>query len=190
MHLLGHLLLFLVWVQIVVVGAMALEIQIRPASERDVATARTILLKQAMNPLAVKQERLLVANVVKSDDTTMSAGEIALAGFGQIRPVDENYAELASLYVMPGYRRKGIATMLISKLLEQYDAAAEATKQRRMVCLLTLRPTAPLYEPHGFRVIPKQEMPKALQFEYAAGSFISAVLGNDLICMLRPNPCP
>jgi ribosomal protein S18 acetylase RimI-like enzyme len=159
------------------VGAAAFEVQIRSAAADDVATARKILFKEAMNPLSVAKDRLLVANVVGSDT-------IVLAGFGQIRPVDENYSELASLYVLPDFRRRGVATKLISTLLERHDAACE----QRMVCLLTLRPTTPLYEPHGFRVVPKQDMPRALQFEYAAGSVISALLGNDLVCMLRPNP--
>jgi N-acetylglutamate synthase-like GNAT family acetyltransferase len=78
----------------------------------------------------------------------------------------------------------GVASKLILALLDKHDAEAAG----QQVCLLTQRPTTPLYESHGFQVVKKQDMPKALQVEYAAGSVISAFFGNDLVCMMRCTP--
>lgn len=173
--------------------AVAFDVHIRCATAEQVSTARRILVQQAMNPLAVTQLCLLVANVVHD------GGDLPeeMAGFGQIRPVDENHSELASLYVLPEYRRRGIATRLIAALLERHDnqnneAAATTpttTTTPTAVCLLTLRPTVPLYEAHGFGVVlHKRDLPAAMQWEYVAGSLLSAALGNDLVGMQRPSP--
>ena len=102
-----------------------------------------------------------------------------VVGFGQIRPLTPDYAELASLYVLPEYRKQGIGTALVKELLKCYDAE----KQEAVVCLLTLRPTIPFYTPHGFRVV--ENIPEPLKFEFKAGSVISTLLGNDLVCMVR-----
>jgi ribosomal protein S18 acetylase RimI-like enzyme len=189
---------FLFWLQST---AFAFDIHIQPASKEDVATARRILLSEAMNPLAVSQDRLLVAKVVNAEDKDSSAlNDLSmrrqLAGFAQIRPLGENFSELSSLYVLPQYRRRGIATQLISALLarheDEYKASARSdgnASRMPVVCLLTLRPTVPLYEKHGFHVVSKNDLPATLQLEFAAGAVISAVLGNDLVAMkLDPSP--
>jgi GNAT superfamily N-acetyltransferase len=175
-------------------AAFAFDIHVQPASKEDVAKARQILFKEAMNPLAVSQDRLLVAKVVNAEDNDSSdpidLSVRRLAGFAQIRPLDENLSELSSLYVLPPYRRRGIAAQLISALLARHEDEYKATTQSigntarvPVVCLLTLRPTVPLYEKHGFHVVSKNDLPATLQLEFAAGAVISAVLGNDLVAM-------
>jgi ribosomal protein S18 acetylase RimI-like enzyme len=180
----------------------AFDVQIRQASAEHVARARQILFKEAMNPLSISQEHLLVAIAAKDSSAVTDfkssplldgsnsnqERERLLAGFGQIRPLDDNFAELASLYVLPEFRRMGIATRIITALLQRHDDGAS---KGLAVCLLTLRPTVPLYEKHGFRVVnvnnkqQKDVLPRSLQFELAAGSVISAILGNDLVAMMR-----
>lgn len=165
-------------------------IQYRPATSNDVTMARKILFQQAMNPLSIHAEHMIVA----SDDNDK------VIGFGQIRPLEytntnddmtvSRYSELASLFVDPDYRRMGIATSIIQKLLErQDDDNRNDNSHSAAVCLLTLRPIVPLYERHKFEIIMDeseiQKLPKAIQLERMAGSMISKFLGNDLVCMIR-----
>ncbi|KAG7356548.1 acyl-CoA N-acyltransferase [Nitzschia inconspicua] len=150
---------------------------IRPATSSDVQAARLNLLRQAMNPLSIKQEHMLVAHNEKDE----------VIGFGQIRPLDETHAELASLFVQENYRRRGVGGMLVERLLEKHRQESKTSKNQK-VCLLTLQPTVPFYEAHGFRLATKSEreaLPKALLLEYMAGSVLSAVLQNNIVCMIE-----
>jgi GNAT superfamily N-acetyltransferase len=160
---------------------MATAWTIRAATSQDIGLARKVLLQEAMNPLSVSTEFLLVAANDDAPDTVL--------GFGQIRPLDgSDYTELASLYVFPDHRRQGIASALIESLLERQQQADSSSS----VCLLTLRPTMPLYEKFGFGIVdPKRNddtwktLPQTVRLEYQAGSLLSLVLGNDLVCMVR-----
>jgi ribosomal protein S18 acetylase RimI-like enzyme len=139
------------------------------------------MLQEAMNPISISQDHLLVA--FDDDDPAEK-----LMGFGQIRPLDGVYSELASLYVFPDHRSKGIGGSLVEELLERYDKQG-TTNAPGTVCLLALSETAPFYEKYGFMVVNENEiqsdLPSSLKFEYKAGSVLSSILGNDLVCMVR-----
>lgn len=149
----------------------------RSATPTDVSTARKTMFLEKMNPLSISQDRLLVA----FDDLD----EHELLGFGQIRPLDGVYSELASLYVKPANRQQGIGGALVQQLLRRHDQVESPTT----VCLLTLRSTTPFYEKLGFECMEQDEiqsrMSSSFQIEYAAGSLISSFLGNSLVCMIR-----
>jgi N-acetylglutamate synthase-like GNAT family acetyltransferase len=150
--------------------------QLRSATVEDVSMARKILFKQAMNPLSVSQKTLLVAY----DET---AAESPLLGFGQIRPLDDSYSELASLYVLSEHRHQGIGGAIVESLMKRH---VESTLTK--VCLLTLKPTTPFYEKYGFQVAceeQRKQLPSSLQMEFKLGMALSAVLGNDLVCMVQ-----
>jgi GNAT superfamily N-acetyltransferase len=159
--------------------------QFRSASDNDVSSAKKILFQQAMNPLSVSKERLLVAFDESQNDKT-------LLGFGQIRPLGGDndevvYSELASLYVLPEHRKQGIGGALVEALLERHKASSSSSK-RVGVCLLTLKPTAPFYETYGFHVASESErkqLPSSIQLEFKAGTALSMFLGNDLVCMIE-----
>jgi N-acetylglutamate synthase-like GNAT family acetyltransferase len=163
------LMLLLIWILSIFTTSLAFQIGL--ATPLNVLEARKILLTEKMNPLSISQQNLIIAR----DDNEM-------VGFGQIRPLDEEYSELASLYVLPEHRHKGIGSALVEHLLERHDVRTPPTR----VCLLTLRPTIPFYQPFGFEVV--ETAPEPLQFEFLAGSLISAVLGNGLCCMVREIP--
>jgi N-acetylglutamate synthase-like GNAT family acetyltransferase len=150
--------------------------QFRSATVEDISMARKILIKQAMNPLSVSQKTLLVAY----DET---AAESPLLGFGQIRPLEDSYSELASLYVLPEHRHQGIGGAIVESLMKRH---IEFTSTK--VCLLTLKPTTPFYEKYGFQVAceeQRKQLPNSLQMEFKLGLALSAVLGNDLVCMVQ-----
>lgn len=155
-----------------IIAYMVHSLSFRTATPQDVAFAKSTMLKNAMNPLSISQANLLVA----TKDSTV-------VGFGQVRELDERYCELASLFVLPEYRRHGVGTAIVEALLKRHDAAAAANRD---VCLLTLKPTVLFYEPHGFRIVGDiSMMPKTIQVEFAAGNLVSLLLGNDLVCMVR-----
>lgn len=150
-------------------------VQVRPATSQDISAARKILFQEAMNPLSISEETLLVAT------TTTKTADDKVIGFGQIRPLDSSYSELASLYVYPEYRHKGVGSTLVANLLERHDSSNTGA-----VCLLTLQPTVPFYIPHGFEVQSSlEDLPQSLQLEFKAGSLLSSFLGNDICCMVR-----
>jgi N-acetylglutamate synthase-like GNAT family acetyltransferase len=155
----------------------AFSLDFRSATPNDVFTARKTMFDQKMNPLSISQDRLLVA----FDDSD----ERNLLGFGQIRPLDGVFSELASLYVKPENRQQGIGGALVQQLLRRHDEVESPTT----VCLLTLGSTTTFYEKHGFELMDELEiqstMPSSFRFEYAAGSVVSSLLGNGLVCMIR-----
>jgi len=144
-------------------------------TDQDVNHARQTLLSEKMNPLSVSSKTLLVAYDLEEPDK--------IIGFGQIRPTsDKNYQELASLFVRPEYRNQGVGSALIERLLQKFDS--EPKNKHTTCCLLTLRPTIPLYSKYGFVEVTK-DIPPPLKMEYKAGQLLSFLLGNDLVCMLR-----
>jgi N-acetylglutamate synthase-like GNAT family acetyltransferase len=149
----------------------------RSATPNDLFTARQTMFQEKMNPLSISQDRLLVA----FDDSD----ERSLLGFGQIRPLDGVFSELASLYVKPENRQQGIGGAMVQQLIRRHDQSESPTT----VCLLTLSSTSTFYEKHGFELMDEVEiqstMPSSFRFEYAAGSVVSSLLGNGLVCMIR-----
>jgi len=157
----------------------ALSVRFRRATFGDVAAARKLLLAEKMNPLSLSEERLLVAY----DDANNGVND-QLIGFGQIRPLSPEYSELASLFVVPRCRGEGVGSALVEQLLSLHDENED--DKNRKVCLLTLRPTCPFYERCGFQTTDDlSEFPLSFRLEYAAGTAVSALLGNDLVCMVR-----
>jgi GNAT superfamily N-acetyltransferase len=173
-------------------------IKYRTATSADVSLAREILLQQAMNPFSIEEANMLVAY----DADEIDDGISGVVGFGQIRSIGTGsstklkYSELASLYVEPSYRRRGIGSMIIQQLIERYYDNNQQSELNNndvsgsAICLLTLRTTASLYERHDFVVMPMdskdfQQLPKSIRLEATVGRILSGFLGNDLICMVR-----
>ena len=153
------------------------------ASREDVVLARQLILQAKMNPLSVSQDHLLIA---RRDGSAGKDNE--LLGFGQIRPLTNNFDELASLYVLPEFRRQGVGKALIQELLVRHDERCKNNSgaKDKDVCLLTIRPTVSLYQKFGFiEVEDISSLPTILQMEYKAGSIISKILNNQLVCMVR-----
>eukprot|EP00527_Entomoneis_sp_CCMP2396_P007483 CAMPEP_0198151608 /NCGR_PEP_ID=MMETSP1443-20131203/56265_1 /TAXON_ID=186043 /ORGANISM="Entomoneis sp., Strain CCMP2396" /LENGTH=244 /DNA_ID=CAMNT_0043817335 /DNA_START=36 /DNA_END=770 /DNA_ORIENTATION=- len=211
------LMVFLV-VLLVVPIVDAFDIQFRSATPQDINLARRLILQAKMNPLSITAKHLLVAynyDAVgdNSCDNDNYIKNHQLLGFGQIRPLSLEYSELASLYVIPNARHQGVATALTQELLQrhycqqqkQHENPAAAAATPSTICLLTLKPTMPLYQKFGFRQVffpndadavaegddngndvqfnSSSMLPQAIQMEYKAGQFLSKFLGNELVCM-------
>ena len=89
--------------------------------------------------------------------------------------------ELASVYVDAGWRRRGLGSALVSKLLRRHAQRGYAFSD---VYLLTLDQKSAWYARHGFAVVDAPErVPSAMAFEMGAGKALSFLLGNRLVCM-------
>lgn len=164
-----------------------------PAQVSDMEIAQQILFKEKMNPFFLSRDNFVVAF-----DSDCDFPEKSVLGFGQIRPIqgkksfgDEtvDYVELASLYVLPSYRKKGIGSLIVSELLNRHDIDCDENRKSQ-ICLLTLAPTVPFYEPFGFRCVEmdgnsEYSIPSSMKMEYMLGSLVSKILGNEIVCMIR-----
>ena len=88
--------------------------------------------------------------------------------------------ELASVYVDDTWRGRGVGSALVNRLLARH---ADQGRAKSDTYLLTLSPTAGWYESLGFRRVPRADVPRPMALELAAGEALSAVLGNELVCM-------
>ncbi len=105
--------------------------------------------------------------------------------------------ELASVYVRPEWRKRGIGTELVKKVIAKHLMLDRNVED---IYLLTLDSTVGWYESFGFRVVTdtdgnsngtstendndaENEIPKSMKLEMAAGGIITKLMGNKLVCM-------
>ena len=86
--------------------------------------------------------------------------------------------ELSSVYVQPPYRGNGVGTELVRRLLQNHIRQNRSTRD---IYLLTLDRTQDWYTSLNFELT--QDIPKAMQLEMAAGSVLTKMLGEKVICM-------
>ena len=160
-------------------GVSGREIRFRPGTEADVRPIQVTMLSMKMNPLGIQHERFIVAEDASSGSRV---------GFGQIRPFGSprtassgrNGFELASVWVDPEWRRGGVASELVQRLLSLHGTTGTRATD---VHLLTLATTSSFYERLGFAVVDRSSVPATMQLEFAAGSVITRALNEQLVCM-------
>jgi len=86
--------------------------------------------------------------------------------------------ELASVYVHPTYRGRGIGSALVQKVMARHELLDRRSSD---VFLLTLGTTREWYERLGF--VGVEEVPEAMGLEVAVGTVVTKVMGAELICM-------
>jgi len=72
-----------------------------------------------------------------------------VAGMGGLRPLEAGVGELKRIYVRPAYRRLGLGSMLVERLLD--DARTLGYRSVRLDSAPFQRPAQRLYEALGFR---------------------------------------
>jgi len=112
-----------------------------PATETDFPAIKALVHETGINPLGLNWHRFYVAK--------SSAGE--LIGCGQLKPHGDGSLELASIAVVPKWRKRGVASAIIRTLM---DAGP------RPLYLTCLSNMGPFYEKFGFRAISGNELPK------------------------------
>ncbi len=93
--------------------------------------------------------------------------------------------ELASVYVVPSRRSEGIGKALVRSVLDQHKAFG---RSKEAVYALTLSSTVDWYAQNfGFVSIDDpNDVPKPMAFEVAAGTAITKLMGNQLVCLKLP----
>ncbi|KAK4534488.1 hypothetical protein CDCA_CDCA02G0513 [Cyanidium caldarium] len=157
-------------------------IELRGGQPRDGWFIARSVLSEGMNPLGLQPQRFLVAC-----DRDEAAGVLRPVGFGQLRPLSKDALELASMYVLPQYRRRGIASTIIRALLDretQRLASVPPEQGRRVVFCLTVG-SERLYKRHGFVELDPfaapgdadtVRVPQCLRFEILAGRVVAGIL--------------
>jgi N-acetylglutamate synthase-like GNAT family acetyltransferase len=113
---------------------------IRPALREDATAIRALVRAAFINPLGIHWPRFMIA----VDE------ENRLVGCGQVKVHRDGSRELASIAVAPAWRKQGVASALIERLLAEHAPPL----------YLTCRPQlGSFYERFGFQVITPDQMP-------------------------------
>ena len=116
------------------------EYSLRPATAADATTIRRIIAIVRINPTGLNWRRF-----------TLAVGrEGTIIGCGQLKPHGDGSLELASIAVLPAWRGKGIARLIIERLLQEHQGTLYLTCRS---------PLGPLYQKFGFEAITPAEMP-------------------------------
>ena len=141
-------------------------ITIRPATEADQATIRRIVREANINPLSLGWTRFLVAE---------EAG--AIVGIGQVKSHRDGTRELASIAVVPAYRRQGVGTLIVNSLLERAgDQVLHLTCERK---------NRGYYERFGFRLIGRDEYPRYFARTMRLMNAFARLARTEIIVMRR-----
>ncbi len=144
------------------------EYTLRPATEDDAHTIRAIIYAVKINPTSLDWQRFILATV--PDGTVI--------GCGQVKPHSDGTLELASIAVLPAWRGKGVARMMIEFLLAQHPGRVYLTCRSRL---------GPFYQKYGFQVVQGGEMPPYFRRISRIFRFIQKLVrrGDSLLVMRR-----
>ena len=117
------------------------DILLRPARESDFPAIKALIHEVQINPNGLDWRRFTLAETPDGQ----------FIGCGQLKPHSDGTLELASLAVTPSQRGKGVARVIIQKLM------ADAPRPLYLTCRSQL---GPFYEKFGFRGINGDELPK------------------------------
>ncbi len=147
------------------------KITFRAATASDQGRIRLLVLSANLYPLDLDWRRFQVA-----------VNGARILGAGQIRVHPDGCREMASVVVARKYRRQGIGTELVRRLLNG---------RRGGVFLCCREDLGPFYARFGFRLIPPETLPDSLEFLYrieALGSLVLSIFRPsepDMIAMAR-----
>lgn len=131
---------------------------LRPAVEKDFQTIKRLIRETGINPTGLDWHRFVVAESANGE----------FAGCGQLKPHSGGVVELASIAVVVGQRRQGLAGMIIRKLLEL---------PKRPVYLTCRSSLETFYARFGFHKVNNEKLPKYFAgIAHLAGIFRSVGL--------------
>mmetsp|Transcript_15490 Transcript_15490/g.18955 ORF Transcript_15490/g.18955 Transcript_15490/m.18955 type:complete len:175 (+) Transcript_15490:368-892(+) len=100
------------------------------------------MINELMNPLFLNPNYFTVA--INEDNNDILA-------FAQIKPISSQDYELASVFVEPHLRRKGLGSSVIYQSLENHFSS-QCDSASSSIFLLTLADTIPFYSKQGFEL--------------------------------------
>jgi N-acetylglutamate synthase-like GNAT family acetyltransferase len=134
-------------------------ITIRPAVESDQSTIISFIHQAKINPRNLRWQRFLV---------TEENGKIV--GIRQVKMHKQGTREVASGFVLPKYRRRGISVQLMNEIL---------SRESGTLYLMCRDIRALYYEKFGFQKVDSKGLPSNFHKEYRIGRIITT-LGSIL----------
>lgn len=140
---------------------------LRPAQESESAQIRELIRSSGINPMGLVWKRFILAVNDKDE----------MIGCGQLKPHGNEILELASIAVVPEYRRQGIASAIIEHLLKVSS---------RPLYLTCISKMGPFYEKFGFVSLPYDEMPRYFQrLSKLAMAMMSLASRNERLLVMK-----
>ena len=115
-----------------------IQYQLRPARASDQSLIRRLVLGAGLNPLHLDWEHFILAQTPQGE----------AVGCGQMKEHRDGARELASILVVPEVRGRGIASMIITRLLSEHEPPVWLTCRRELTSF---------YNQFGFREIASTE---------------------------------
>lgn len=133
-----------------------MNILIRPARQEDHETIVSFIRQAKLNPRNLNWQSFLVAE---------ENGQIV--GVRQIKVYEQGTREVASGFVLPEYRRRGISAQLMKALL---------ARETGPLYTMVNEKRAPYYEQFGFRRVDVSQLPSDFRREYWIGRIVTTLL--------------
>jgi amino-acid N-acetyltransferase len=163
--------------------------EVRPAQAADHTAIKSIVRAARITPFGLDWPRFIVAESAADSLAQRSGagqqspcGGHIIIGVGQVKPHRDGSRELASIVVVPEYRRQDVASALIRALIERENGPLYLTCRREL---------EGFYERFGFKVVPRSLLPPYLARIHLLGSLFSpflAIFGAQhlqIIAMIR-----
>ncbi|RPI91722.1 MAG: N-acetyltransferase [Chloroflexi bacterium] len=129
---------------------------IRPARQEDQETIVSFINQAKINPRNLHWERFLIAE---------ENGQII--GIRQVKVHAQGTREVASGFVLPEYRRKGVSARLMEELL---------TRETGPLYTMVSYKRTSYYEPFGFRQVAVHQLPPDFRKEYRIGRIVTSLI--------------
>lgn len=133
-----------------------MSISIRPAVEADQSTIEALIQQAKLNPRNLHWENFLVAE---------ENGNIV--GIRQVKIHRGGTREVASGFVLPEYRRRGISAQLMIMLL---------ARETGPLYTMVNKKRSPYYEQFGFQQVDVSQLPSDFRKEYRIGRIVTSLL--------------
>jgi N-acetylglutamate synthase-like GNAT family acetyltransferase len=138
------------------------------ALESDFPAIKTLIRETGINPMSLEWQRFRVAK---------SFPDNQFIGCGQLKPHGDGTVELASIAVQPAWRKKGVASAMVQKLME------EGPRPLYLTCVSTM---GPFYQKFGFRPIDGAALPKYFRRLSKIAGLINALhLMNEKMLVMQ-----
>jgi N-acetylglutamate synthase-like GNAT family acetyltransferase len=131
-------------------------ITIRPARQEDQQTIVSFIQQAKLNPRNLHWQNFLVAEENGS-----------VVGIRQVKVHAQGTREVASGFVLPEYRRRGISARLMYELLARETGPLYTTVNEKR---------APYYEQFGFRPVDVSQLPSDFRKEYRIGQIVTTLV--------------
>lgn len=148
-------------------------ISIRPALQADQQTILSFIRQANLNPRNLDWRHFLVAE---------EDGQIV--GIRQVKVHSQGTREVASGFVLPEYRRRGVSARLMNEIL---------TRESGPLYTMVNEKWTPYYERFGFQRVDVDQLPADFKKEYWIGRIVTSLISIfrkeklDIIPMKRSN---